>query len=60
MLWRYFRPQDAVPATAPALGQVVRWIARLGGFLDRRGDGAPGVKVLWSGLRKLHAMKNDV
>jgi len=35
------------------LGEAVRQIARLGGFLGRRGDGAPGVKVLWRGLRRL-------
>ncbi|WP_442940093.1 IS4 family transposase [Nostoc sp.] len=24
------------------------------GFLDRKGDGSPGVKVLWCGLTRLH------
>jgi hypothetical protein len=33
---------------------VVRWIAQLGGFLGRKGDGEPGVKVLWRGLSRLH------
>jgi Transposase DNA-binding/Transposase Tn5 dimerisation domain len=42
-----------LPAHPPSLGQAVRWIARLGGFLDRRGDGDPGLKVLWRGLRRL-------
>ncbi|MFH0989484.1 MAG: IS4 family transposase, partial [bacterium] len=28
-------------------------LARLGGFLGRKGDGYPGVKVLWRGLRRL-------
>jgi hypothetical protein len=42
-----------LPAHPPPLGQAVRWIARLGGFLDRRGDGEPGLKVLWRGLRRL-------
>ncbi|MDA8066904.1 MAG: IS4 family transposase, partial [Thermaerobacter sp.] len=27
--------------------------ARLGGFLGRRRDGDPGVKVLWRGFRDL-------
>lgn len=39
--------------TPPTLAQVVAWIARLGGFLGRGGDGEPGVKVLWRGLRRL-------
>ena len=40
--------------TPPTLAQVVRWIAQLGGFLGRKGDGEPGVKVLWRGLSRLH------
>jgi Transposase Tn5 dimerisation domain len=42
------------PQQPPTLGQVVRWIAQLGGFLGRKGDGEPGVKTLWLGLRRLH------
>ena len=41
------------PAQPPSLHQAVRWIAHLGGFLGRRHDGAPGVIVLWRGLRRL-------
>jgi hypothetical protein len=41
------------PAQPPPLEQVVRWLARLGGFLGRKGDGVPGVKVLWRGLMRL-------
>ena len=32
---------------------AVRCIARLGGFLARKSDGAPGCKTLWRGLDKL-------
>jgi hypothetical protein len=42
-----------LPAQPPPLGQAVRWIAQLGGFLGRRGDGDPGPTVLWRGLRRL-------
>ena len=34
--------------------EAVRVIARLGGHLGRKGDGSPGVKTLWRGLRRLH------
>jgi hypothetical protein len=44
------------PATAPPLREALRWIAQLGGFLGRRGDGEPGVKSLWTGFQKLIAM----
>ena len=43
-------------ATPPPLRQSVRWIARLGGFLGRRGDGEPGSKTLWRGFQHLIAM----
>ncbi|MGB8691506.1 MAG: IS4 family transposase, partial [Microcoleus sp.] len=29
-------------------------IAKLGGFLGRKGDGEPGVKTLWRGWQRLH------
>lgn len=53
VLFRTRHPAAELPARPPPLGQAVRWIARLGGFLDRAGDGEPGVKVLWRGLRRL-------
>lgn len=44
---------NRVPAKPPDLQTAVIWIARLGGFLARKHDGAPGVKVLWRGFRNL-------
>jgi hypothetical protein len=41
------------PKQPPTLSQAVQWIARLGGFLARRGDGFPGVKTIWRGLSRL-------
>lgn len=41
------------PKLAPSLQMVVLWLARLGGFIGRKHDGQPGVKVLWRGLRRL-------
>jgi len=41
------------PATPPTLRQALRWIAQLGGFLARKGDGEPGVQTIWRGLRRL-------
>jgi len=34
---------------APSLRQAIRWIGQLGGFMARKSDGEPGVKVLWRG-----------
>ena len=44
------------PATPPSLDEALRWLAQLGGFLNRKGDGAPGVKVLWRGWQRLQDM----
>lgn len=42
-----------IPETPVDLQTAIRWIAQLGGFLGRRHDGEPGVKVLWRGYRRL-------
>lgn len=44
-----------IPETPVDLHTAVRWIAQRGGFLARRHDGEPGVKVLWRGYRRLQA-----
>jgi hypothetical protein len=31
----------------------MRMVAKLGGFLGRKGDGDPGATVLWRGLNRL-------
>ena len=43
------------PQPNPALNEVIRLIARAGGFLGRKGDGEPGAKTLWEGLRDVRA-----
>jgi Transposase DNA-binding/Transposase Tn5 dimerisation domain len=35
------------------VGQAVLWIGRLGGHLNRKRDGMPGVRTLWRGLHDL-------
>ena len=53
LLRRKFIPKSR-SKTPPTLQQAMIWIARLGGFLNRKGDGHPGVKTLWRGYTKLH------
>lgn len=55
-LWCYTHQSSKPPTQAPTVGQAVRWIAQLGGFLGRRHDGQPGVIVLWRGLQQLRAI----
>jgi len=59
-----------IPDSPPTVRQAVRWIAQLGGFLGRKGDGAPGITTLWRGwsrladiadmYRLLHSLEGDI
>jgi hypothetical protein len=44
------------PDSPPSLRDAVRMIAKLGGFLGRKGDGEPGTVTLWRGLLRLEFM----
>jgi len=52
-LYCYMQKTNDLPPDVPSLKTAVNWIARLGGFLNRRGDGPPGAQVLWRGMRRL-------
>lgn len=52
-LYCYIHRTNDLPPEPPSLKQAVIWIARLGGFLNRKSDGFPGAQVLWRGLRRL-------
>lgn len=53
-LWCFLHKTQQVPPTSFTVGEAVRMIARLGGFLGRKADGHPGVKVLWRGMKRLN------
>lgn len=42
-----------MPNSPPPLMEVIHWIAGLGGFLRRKGDGNPGLITFWRGWNKL-------
>ena len=52
LYWRQYGRKE-LPDKPPDLREAVRWLAKLGGFIGRKGDGEPGVKVLWRGLMQL-------
>jgi len=52
-LYRYHK-RTSPPDAPPTLAETVLWLAKLGGFLGRKSDGNPGVKVLWRGILRLH------
>jgi hypothetical protein len=45
--------KGGMKAVELTVGQAVLWIGRLGGHLNRKGDGMPGVRTLWRGLHDL-------
>ncbi len=54
MLYCVVNQTKTLPDKPPTLQEAVRLLAKLGGFLGRKHDGEPGVKVLWRGLQKLN------
>jgi hypothetical protein len=52
-LYAYHHKTTHLPDQPPTLQQATLWLARLGGFLARKSDGEPGVKVLWRGWLRL-------
>lgn len=49
-----FSKRQRQPATsAPTLKEMVDMVAKLGGWLGRRGDDPPGTEVLWRGFQRL-------
>jgi len=49
----YILNKKKLPEKAPTLNEVIRLVARLGGFLARKGDGEPGVKTVWLGMQRV-------
>ena len=41
------------PARSPTLKTCLTQLARLGGYLNRAGDGPPGNLVMWRGMSRL-------
>jgi len=52
-LYWFHHKQPLPDSLAPSVHQATRWIAQLGGFLNRTSDGEPGVTVIWRGWQRL-------
>jgi len=55
-LYCYIHKITQLPTQPPTLRQAMRWIAQLGGFLGRKGDGEPGIRTVWRGWQRLQDM----
>jgi len=56
VLFVKYNPLNKIPQSAPPIKKLIAWVAQLGGFLARKGDGDPGVVYMWRGLEKLSDM----
>jgi len=41
------------PQIPPSLNEMIRMVASLGGYLNRKSDPDPGIKTMWIGLRNM-------
>jgi hypothetical protein len=44
----------APPTTPPTLAEMVRIVAQLGGYVNRKRDDPPGPQTIWLGLQRVH------
>jgi hypothetical protein len=54
IVYRYHH-KKMPPKDPPLLGEIVRILAMIGGFLGRKSDGFPGSKTIWRGLSTIHS-----
>jgi hypothetical protein len=52
----HFGKKKPLSAEHVTIRQAVLWIGRLGGHLNRKMDGMPGVHTLWRGLQALRVL----
>jgi hypothetical protein len=54
--WAVIKRGEPMPERAPSVGEVIKLVGKLGGWIERRGKSAspPGVQTLWQGLQRLH------
>ncbi len=53
-LYRIRNPNDAIPKTPPTLGEMLRWVGELGGWVSTPGkQEMPGPQTTWIGLQRL-------
>jgi len=52
-VYKIVHRKKALPEKAPALGEFIVMIAILGGYVNRKTEGPPGVKVMWKGMSRM-------
>jgi len=52
-VWKVVQRQDP-PRKPPPLGMMVRLVAQLGGYVNRKRTDQPGPQTVWIGLQRMH------
>jgi hypothetical protein len=52
-VYQYVR-REPPPQTPPTLQEMIRLVAQLGGYVNRKRDDEPGTQTLWLGLQRMH------
>jgi Transposase DNA-binding/Transposase Tn5 dimerisation domain len=52
-VWKVVHRTDP-PSEPPRLGEMVRLVAQLGGYVNRRRSDPPGPQTIWIGLQRMH------
>jgi len=52
-VWKVVR-RTALPSEPPPLGEMVRLVAQLGGYVNRKSSGPPGPQTIWIGLQRTY------
>lgn len=47
------------PTTPPRIKEIYHWIARLGGYIDRKSDPPPGIVSIWRGWTRFTEVIED-
>ena len=51
---KILKKEAKLPESPPSLGDFVKMIATLGGYLNRKNDPPPGPKAMWIGFNRMH------
>jgi Transposase DNA-binding/Transposase Tn5 dimerisation domain len=59
ILYKKFNRNKPIPNVPPSIKNVYIWIAKLGGFIGRKGDGNPGIVSMWRGWNRFIDLLDD-
>ena len=52
-VYKILNKKEGLPVKAPSLAEFIVMIAILGGYVNRKNEGPPGVKVVWKGMARM-------